>query len=90
MRAAVTRQTRSGRFINTEECVSPETALEGFLGHFSSPFTVRRLEVGEPADLVLLTRPWSEARDRLNSEDVRMTWCHGETTFEQGILSDAE
>ncbi len=90
MRAAVTRQTRSGQFINTEECVSPETALEGYLGHFSSPFTVRRLDVGEPADLVLLTRPWSEVRDRLNSEDVRMTWCHGEATFDREILSDAE
>jgi predicted amidohydrolase YtcJ len=90
MRAAVKRQTHSGRFINTEECVSPETALEGYLGHFSSPFTVRGLNVGGPADLVLLTRPWSEARDRLDSEDVRMTWCHGEATFEREILSDAE
>ena len=59
MRAAVTRQTRSGS--STPKNVSPRDSLEGYLGHFSSPFTVRRLDVGVPADLVLLTRPWSEA-----------------------------
>ena len=77
------------RAIRNTECL-PETAIEGTWVIFHHRSRQGYLDVGVPADLVLLTRPWSEARNRLDSEDVRMTWCHGEATFEREKLNDAE
>jgi hypothetical protein len=37
----------------------------------------RRIVSGEPADLCLLSLPWSEASERLDSADVRATWIAG-------------
>ncbi len=81
MRAAVARTSARGHSIGPGECVSPEDALAGFLGEFMAPFTPRSLTVGLPADLVLLSKPWAEARHRLLADDIRMTWHHGQVSY---------
>jgi len=85
MRAAVARTSTRGHAIGPDECVSPEEALEGFLGEFRTPFTPRSLTVGIPADLVLLSKPWAEARHRLLADDVRMTWHQGQVSYRLAV-----
>ncbi len=86
MRAAVRRQTRSGRSLGPSERVSPETALALFLPGFErsaqpGPPRTPELRAGAPADLCLLTRPWSEARLELSSENVAATWRAGRLIY---------
>lgn len=75
--AAVSRQTRDGRIIGAEEALEPEQALALYLADPADLSRQRRVALGEPADLCLLDRPWSEARDRLVSADVRATLIGG-------------
>jgi predicted amidohydrolase YtcJ len=77
IRAAVSRQTRNGRVIGPDEALSPEQALALYLADPADLSRQRRVAVGEPADLCLLDRPWSEARNRLTSADVRATFVGG-------------
>jgi len=77
MRAAVERQTASGRPFGLDEAMSPEEALELYLADPLELGRQRRIEEGAPADLALLDRPWREARGRLLSDDVRHTWVSG-------------
>lgn len=77
MRAAVSRQTRSGNVLGEDEALSPEEALSLYL---ACPHDLRRhrtIEPGAPADLCLLDRPWSQARQRLSAEDVAATVVSG-------------
>lgn len=97
MRAAVTRTTRNGAMMGAEEALTPEAALTLFLADPVDLGIERRIEPGSPADLCLLDRPWSDARDRLSAADVRATWiggsiCHDrvdEPPVERGLRADA-
>ncbi|PEQ11844.1 hydrolase [Novosphingobium sp. PC22D] len=83
MRAAVSRQTDGGRTIAAGESLSPEAALAL---HLADPLDLareRRIAVGEPADLCLLSRPWREARERLFGSDVAMTLVEGAIVHER-------
>lgn len=61
LRSATTRRTRSGRVVGTDERVPASVALRGMLTPLADPGgPVRRVAVGEPADLVLLDAPADE------------------------------
>lgn len=77
MRAAVERRTPSGIVMRADEALSPEEALALFLADPVDLSRQRRIEPGAPANLCLLDRPWSEARERLTSTDVRATLVAG-------------
>ncbi|MFA7586031.1 MAG: amidohydrolase family protein [Novosphingobium sp.] len=77
MRAAATRLTREGQRITPHEALSPEEALALYLADPEDITRQRRVEAGAPADLCLLHRPWSEARERLVSADVRAAFVSG-------------
>ena len=78
MRAAVERRSASGASIGAEEALTPEEALALFTTRLESPGgPPRRVTPGAVADLVLLARPWSVARDRLDAGDVVATWSNG-------------
>uniref|UniRef100_UPI000F62895B amidohydrolase family protein n=1 Tax=Mycobacterium sp. P7213 TaxID=2478465 RepID=UPI000F62895B len=55
MRAAVHRATPSGAVLGAGERISARTALQGFTGHAERPATPRRIAVGEPGDLCVLS-----------------------------------
>ncbi|HEX7873460.1 MAG TPA: amidohydrolase family protein [Sphingobium sp.] len=71
MRAAVTRQTRTGHVMGADAALSPEEALDLFLADPVDLGRQRRVAAGMVADLCLLDRPWADARDRLSTGDVR-------------------
>ncbi|MBC8188140.1 MAG: amidohydrolase family protein, partial [Proteobacteria bacterium] len=81
MRAAVLRETRTGRCMGEGERVSPESALalfsNGFTHKIASNLDARGVAVGQRADLCLLKEPWSKARRTLSSELVAATICDG-------------
>jgi predicted amidohydrolase YtcJ len=97
MRAAVTRTTRDGVVMGSQEAVTPEAALSLFLADPVDLAAERRIEPGAPADLCLLDRPWREARDRLSAADVRATVVGGslvhdrvdQPPVERGLRADA-
>ncbi len=78
MRAAVSRETREGKSITEGEALSPETALALYLAAPDDLSRLRRIAVGEPADLCLLHGPWAEVRSILSSTLVRTTFIAGE------------
>jgi len=55
MRAAVHRTTPSGAVLGPGERISARTALQGFTGHADRPATPRRIAVGEPGDVCVLS-----------------------------------
>jgi len=80
--AAVDRITPDGEPLGAEEALTPERAVALFTSPPSAPGgPPRTLEPGAPADLVLLDRPWAEARSRLDARLVRATWCEGERVY---------
>ncbi len=86
MRAAVDRRSRGGALFDTAESLTPEQAL----ALFSKPAdaagaAARRVVVGADADLCLLDRPWSSARETLRCEHVTATIRAGNTTFRRGF-----
>ncbi len=82
IRAAVLRQTDGGLSFGPQEALSPEVALALFLADPANLARQRRIEMGGAADLVLLDRPWQDARDRLSSADVALTLIGGEIAFD--------
>jgi predicted amidohydrolase YtcJ len=83
IRAAVFRRTRAGAVIGEGERLSPERALALFLGPLCNPGgPSRRVARGEPADLCLLDRSWSSAREEPSSAHVRATWRAGRLVHE--------
>ena len=79
MRAAVQRATASGQSMGAEEALAPERALALFTSSLEAPGRARRpLAAGQEADLVLLDRPWQDARSRLEPAHIRATLAHGE------------
>ncbi len=81
MRAAVLRRTSSGHDFGPAEALTPEAALALFLADPDDLARQRCMEVGGPADLVLLDRPWHAARERLTSADVALTLIGGKIAF---------
>lgn len=82
MRAAVTRETHTGRVLGAGEALTPERALALFTTPPDDPGGApRRVRVGEAADLCLLDRPWSDARVALSRDLVAATVLAGQVTF---------
>jgi predicted amidohydrolase YtcJ len=77
MQAATSRQTRAGAPLGAAEALTPEAALDLYLGAPRNLAMRRRVEAGAPADLCLLDRPWSRARMALGSVQVRATVIGG-------------
>lgn len=79
IRAAVARRTRAGEVLGAAERVDPTSALGLFLSPPAEPGgPPRRVEVGAPADLVLLDRPLSEALASPAADAVRATLVAGQ------------
>lgn len=82
IRAAVTRETADGAALGREEALTPERALALFTTPPENPGGAPRcVAVGEAADLCVLDRPWSRARQVLSSDLVAATVLGGEVTF---------
>ena len=82
MHAAIHRKTRSGEVIGEQEKLAPEEALAMFTSAAETPGgSPRRITPGQTADLCLLAKPWSEARDRISKDDVAMTVMAGTITY---------
>jgi len=82
MHAAIERKTRAGDVIGRQECVSPEQALAGYLSNANAPGGVlRKIAVGERADMCLLTRPWSDIKNDLSAVLVGHTVVAGEVIY---------
>ena len=82
MRAAVHRQTASGKVIGVQEILTPEQALAMFTSSAETPGgPPRRITPGQTADLCLLAQPWSQARKRISRDDVVMTVLAGTITY---------
>jgi predicted amidohydrolase YtcJ len=78
MRAAVDRRSAGGDTLCVDEALSPEESLALFTSSPDAPGgPPRRIEVGVPADLCLLDRPWSQARRVLSRAAVRATLIGG-------------
>ncbi len=78
MQAAVTRRTSNGAVIGTEEALTPEHALELFLGNPMQPgFGKNIIEVGMPATFCMLDRAWQHARIDLSTITVNKTFIDG-------------
>lgn len=89
MRAAVERRTADGDILGADERVTPEQALALFTTAPQRPGgPMRRVRVGEPADLCLLDLPWARARHRLARERVRATFIAGQRVESDGRPSD--
>ena len=85
MRAAVDRRTLAGRMLGPDEALDPERALALFTTPAHDPGGApRAIAPGALADLVLLDRPWSRARDRLDPADVSATLIAGCPVAERG------
>ena len=81
MIAATKRTTSNGNQLNEAESITPETALNGFLGELVAPSSVRTIRPGAPADCCLLDAPWQVLRSDLSSAHVRMTIRDGELIY---------
>ncbi len=81
VRAAVSRETASGTMLGSSEALTPEEAIELFLGDPADPAEPRRITAGASADLCLLDQPWGTAREQLSSSMVRATFCAGQRTY---------
>ncbi|MAI81069.1 MAG: hydrolase [Deltaproteobacteria bacterium] len=85
MQAAVERRSASGTLLSLEEALSPEAALRLFQSPLGSPGRKSNsIQVGQPADLLLLKVPWSRARDRLDAADLQATWVDGQQIWNDG------
>ena len=85
MQAAVTRRTRDGALLGERERLTPERALALFTSSPSVPGgPSRRVTVGAVADLCVLDRPWSRARDELSSSMVTATVVAGRIVWRAG------
>lgn len=88
MRAAVDRRTRAGRQLGVAEKLTPERALALFTGSAEAPGSVpRQLAIGAVADLCLLDRPWHQARERLEGNDVLATLRDGELIYHRDRIA---
>lgn len=82
MRAAVSRQSASGIVIGPQEALTPERALLLYLNDPHDLSRERCIDIGAPADLCLLNRPWAQARNRLLVTDVCATIIDGSIVYD--------
>jgi predicted amidohydrolase YtcJ len=80
MRAAVHRTTGAGAVLGADECVSAREALTMFFGKASRPTEPRRIEPGQPGDLVVLRASPTEVFEELDSGMVAATVIAGQLT----------
>lgn len=81
---ATLRRTEAGRTLGPDERLGAEEALALFTSDARQPGGVaRKIEVGAPADLVLLERPWREERERLSADAVCLTSIGGRVAFDR-------
>jgi predicted amidohydrolase YtcJ len=67
-----------------QEAISPETALALYTKPADNAGAEpRKIAVGEPADLCLLTKPWAEVRGELEGAVVKATWIRGELVYDR-------
>ncbi len=78
MQAAVDRRTATGDKLGAEEALPPERAINLFLGAADAPAHPRRLAVGQPADLCLLSAPWSRVRNAFRVVRTKAVWVRGD------------
>jgi predicted amidohydrolase YtcJ len=78
IRAAVDRRSRTGVLLGPEERLEPRRALSLLLGPGSAPGSPRRVALGEPADLCVLSTPLEEALAELDADNVAATVVAGE------------
>lgn len=83
MAAAVSRTTSGGTSIGAEEALTPEEALALYLTDPLDLTRERRIAVGGAADLCLLDRPWTVARESLCSTQVSVTWASGQLVHQR-------
>lgn len=88
MHSAVSRRTASSAVLGPNEALSPEAALNLFLGSMEKPALPRSLSIGAAADLCLLDRPWKVLRQNLTSVTavapaVRATLCRGRLIYDR-------
>ena len=82
MQAAVTRESEAGVVLGERERLTPEQALALFTSEAAAPGgPPRRLVAGAPADLCLLDRAWSRARNLLANETVAATIAAGRVVW---------
>lgn len=78
MQAAVTRRTANGAVIGAAEALTPEQAIELFLGDPSHPGAGKNhLDIGMPATLCVLDREWQHARADLSTVTIDKTLIDG-------------
>lgn len=83
MRAAVRRATGSGAVLGADESVRAATALNMFFGTPERPEHPRTVDVGQPADLVVLSAPPAAVLRELDAAMVAATLIAGEFVFER-------
>jgi predicted amidohydrolase YtcJ len=82
MQAAIERKTRAGDVIGRRECVSPKHALAGYLSNANTPGgVVRKVAVGERADLCLLSGSWERFAGDLTDVLVKHTIVAGKLVY---------
>ena len=80
MASAVKRPKKLG----PNEAISPEEALQLYTKPLADAGgKTRRITPGCPADLCLLDRPWSAARQNLANIKVRATWVGGKIVYDK-------
>lgn len=77
MQAACDRRTPAGATLGIAECVSPQTALLGYLGDLESPSVPVELGPGSVADLCLLDRDYQSTLENLLEVQVDATFIDG-------------
>jgi predicted amidohydrolase YtcJ len=82
MQAAVTRETAAGAVLGEAERLTPEQALALFTSAAQAPGgPPRQITAGANADLCLLDRPWSRARNLLDGSLVAATIARGRVVW---------
>ena len=81
MRAAVSRRTPAGVILVAPERISAQAALTGFLGRADAPAVSRRIAVGEPGDLCVLSAAPQQVLAELDAGLVTATFVGGELVY---------
>jgi predicted amidohydrolase YtcJ len=83
MRAAVSRRTAAGAALGPDEALTPEQALALWLADPVDLTRQRSICEGARADLCLLDRSWTQARECLASEQVQLTVTSGQIVHDR-------
>ncbi len=86
MRAAVRRESLSGKIIGAAERISSSSALSGFLGHPAVPTRQRSVAAGQPGDLCVLAEEPAGVLEALDAAMVTATIIGGRVVYEQASV----